>query len=392
LNKTRPKFWPLELALGLLPFAIVAQIIVWIFYLPLGIHGFADFRQLYTGGYMIRTGNASLLYDFDSQQRFQQKLFPESAQMVLLITHPAFEELLFIPLSLLQYRAAYWVFFALNLLALFTSLGLLLPKISRIHERWRWAPILLVASFFPISRALLQGQDSILLLLLLCIALVMLDRGAPLSAGLVLGIGIFRFQIVLPIAILFLLWRQFRFVGGLLVSSGLAALTSLALVGAHGVVMFVKYMLSLSVFLGSESAMTMYRDTPLEMLNLRGLISAILWQRAPNTWIHLAIFIASMLVMLGAWRLRPSLRVAIVAASLVSYHFIAHDASIWLIPILFALASTSPVEGAMAVGMLLSPFIAAFLFEGIRSHAYLASLPLLGFFLVEIYREERTAG
>jgi hypothetical protein len=392
VDKPRINSWPLDLALGLLPFTLVAEVLVWVIYLPLGLNGFADFRQLYTGGYIIRTGNAALLYDFDAQTRFQHQLFPDASQMVLLITHPAFEELIFVPLSLLPYKSAFSIFFAINVAALSATLYLLWPRIYRLHERWKWAPILLVASFFPISRALLQGQDSILLLLLLSAVLVLGDREQYLLAGLILGLGLFRFQIILPIALLFLLWRKFRFVAGFLISAASAVLVSVWVVGVHAGIMFLRYMLSLSVNLNSPTSMAKYRDTPLEMLNLRGLLSAVFWDKLPHLWIEGSILIASLLVIAAAWKTKPSLPLAIVAATLVSYHFIAHDASIWLIPIFCALCGPSISEGLLGVAMLLSPFIAAFLFEGIRSHAYLASLPLLGLFLLKVCRRAEISG
>lgn len=360
-------------------------------FLPLGLHAKADFRQLYTGGYMIRTGHAAELYDFDAQMRFQQQLFPEAfAAGRLLITHPAFEELIFVPLSLLPYRSAFWIFFAINISALALALRLLWPRILPMRERWAWAPIMLVASFFPISRALLQGQDSILVLLILASVMVLLERGELTSAGLVLGLGVFRFEIIVPIALLFLLWRQIRLVMGFLVSAASAVLISIAIVGLRGAAMYVKYMLAISVKLSSESAMAKYSDTPLEMLNLRGLISALLWNRASHTWIEISILVASALVIAMAWRMKPSLSAAVVAASLVSYHFIAHDASIWLIPIFLALSGTSISEGAFAAMMLFSPFAAVFIWEFIHSHAYLGGIPLLGLFIVQFFHRTQT--
>jgi hypothetical protein len=175
-----------------------------------------------------------------------------------------------------------------------------------------------------------------------------------------------------------------------MVSSFAATLISLWTVGWHGAISFVRYMLSLSVNLNSPAAMSKYRDTPLEMLNLRGLISGLLWNRASHFWIEVLVLVGSVLVIITASRKKPSLPFAIIVASLVSYHFIAHDASIWLIPIFWALCGPSNGEGALAVAMLLSPFIAAYLFEGPNSHAYLASLPLLGVFLLKAFQRQET--
>jgi hypothetical protein len=71
---------------------------------------------------------------------------------------------------------------------------------------------------------------------------------------------------------------------------------------------------------------------------------------------------------------------------LVSYHFIAHDATIWIIPILLALCGTSVGEALLAAAMLIGPFAAVFFMEGIESHAYLGAIPPLGLFLLKLAR------
>ncbi len=218
--RTQNSFWPHDLFFGLLIFLLLAQAVIWWIYLPLGLRGGADFRQLYTGGYMLRTGHAQELYDFEAQQRFQTQLVPQASRIRLLITHPAFEELLFLPLSWLPYRTAFWIFFVVNCALVWLCLELLKPKLTVLTERSRWFPLMLVATFFPISRTILQGQDSILLLSLLSAAYEMLDQERYWWAGFLVGCGVFRYQIVVPIALLYLLWKNWEFVRGFLTSAG----------------------------------------------------------------------------------------------------------------------------------------------------------------------------
>jgi hypothetical protein len=382
----RARSWPQDLILGLTPFLLVIQATIWYFYLPLGLHGVADFRQLYTGGYMIRTGHASELYNYDAQMRFQAQLVPKAASARLLITHPAYEELLFVLLSWLSYRAAFWTFFVANLMLLALAMRLLWPSLRELTVRWPLFPILICAVFFPVSRTLLQGQDSILLLALLSGAFVLLQRGRLTLAGALVGCGVFRFQIVVPIALLYLLWKQWKFVIGLGITSLAAGLISVWIVGLHGAGDYVNYILNLSTRMGTQADMVHFANTPLGMLNLRGLISRVMWNHAPHFWIEITIFVASALTILLAVRLKASLPSAIIAASLVSYHFIAHDAPIWIIPILLALCGTSVGEALLAAAMLIGPFAAVFFMEGIESHAYLGAIPPLGLFLLKLAR------
>jgi Glycosyltransferase family 87 len=380
--------WPLDLALGLLPFGLAAGIIAWAFWLPFGLHALTDFRQLYTGGYMIRTGHAYELYDYDAQMRFQHRLFalPPNAP-ILLINHPAFEELIFAPLTLLPYRTAFFLFMFINAAAVVVSALFLRPHTGTIRARWKWAPLLLIAGFFPLSRAMLQGQDSILVLLVLCCTLVLIDGSRPLSAGLVLGLAMFRFEVVLPIAVI-LLWRGLRFVLGFLISAGAAVLVSIFTVGLHGSAMYVQLLLSISLHLHDATSIARTAINPFEMMNLRGLLAAVLWTRIPHRFFEALLLAASLLVIYCASKMRPSLATAIVAASLVSYHFLGHDASIWLIPIFAALSSASVVQGVLGTCLLFTiPY--AFFPPGDGRYAYTQAIPLLALFIAMAVHERK---
>jgi Glycosyltransferase family 87 len=66
----------------------------------------------------------------------------------------------------------------------------------------------------PVGHALAQGQDSLIVLLLLLGMLTALDARRDELAGVFLSLALFRFQIALPIAFLFLAWRRFRVIAG----------------------------------------------------------------------------------------------------------------------------------------------------------------------------------
>jgi hypothetical protein len=86
------KCWPHDLVLGLLPLLIGFEVLLAILYMPPALRGLDDFRQLYVGGYMIRAGHATELYDYDSQQRFEETVVPVGTHLPLIISHLAFEE------------------------------------------------------------------------------------------------------------------------------------------------------------------------------------------------------------------------------------------------------------------------------------------------------------
>jgi glycosyl transferase family 87 len=375
------KLWPHYLVLTLLPLLIGLEALLAIYYIPQALQGFDDFRQLYVGGYMIRTGHAAELYDYDIQQSFQERLVPIRGHITLLISHLAYEELLFVPLSLLPYRIAYWVFMAFNGALLVLCVRLLRHRLKVLSDRWKWLPVLLILAFFPISRTLEKGQDSIIMLTLLAAASWALDREKEFVAGLLVGIGIVKFQIVIPIALLFLMWRRWRFSAGLAVSSVAAVLVSLWLVGLAGARDYAHMLLSMSLRLTSEADIHRYSTLPRTMLNLRGLFSAIFDGRLSHGYVQFLIAACSLVVLLAAAKQRPSLPLAIAAASLVSYHFIVHDASILVIVIAAALCSESVWQGAVAALLLIAPFCAIN-----HIYGYLAAIPLLGLFLLMLGR------
>ncbi len=326
---------------------------------------------------MVRTRHAAELYDYGTQQRFEDLLIPVGRHFMLPINHLAFEELLFVPLSLLTYRVAYWVFMAFNGTLLILCVGLLRHRLKIQPDQRKWVSALLLLAFFPIPRALEKGQDSIIMLTLLAAALWALDHEKQFLAGLLVGIGIFKFQIVIPIALLFLVWRRWRFFAGFSASTVAAGLVSLWLVGLDGAREYAHMLLSMSVRLTSDVDMLRYGTHPRDMINLRGLLSAIFDGKLPHGYVQFVIAACSVIVLLAAARQRPSLPLAIAAASLASYHFIVHDASILIIVIAGALCSGLVWNGAVAILLLIAPLCAM-----IPDHGYLAAIPLLGLFLL----------
>jgi hypothetical protein len=363
----------------LIPLLLAANILVSLIYFPLGLSGFADFRQLYTGGYMIRTGLAHEIYDYDKQQETEEALVPmrSGLHFLLPITHLAFEEVLFAPLSIFSYRVAFCIFLVVNLGLTGFCVVLLQQMAACLRRRWRWFVPFLVVGFFPIWRALLQGQDSVLLLSLLLVALLLLNRSCPIGAGMVMGIALFKFNVVVPIALLFLAWKQWAFFCGFVSSSVATVGASFVIVGSRGIHDYIGTLSAMSVKLGSAENVIRYATISTEMVNLRGLISALLQGHVSGAWVQRAIFLVSAVVLLLCVRRRPSFALAIVVAALVSYNFVAHDATILIIPIVSALAAGRTLLAVLAIATWVFPFTAI-----VPRYGFIGSIPALALFLV----------
>jgi len=402
-----------DLLLGILPILIGIQLLGWITFFPGALlHGHADFRQLYAAAYMVRTGHAGELYDIRAQQQFQDVLV-NNDERALPFIRPAYQALLFVPLSLLPYRTAYLAFLAVNLVLLAMAFWMLRPNMRNLSRIWRFLPVFVFLVFYPIALALMQGQDSILLLLLLAAALVALEQGQERRAGILIGLGLFKMQIVIPIALLFLLWRRWRFFAGFTLSACLLALISLWVFGFGQSVSFARSLFSVGTGLGTTNQFPLRVSI---MANLRGLIFGLLGARLPSVWIQALTIVASIFVLLWVGLAAPreqktpnGLVLAITTSVAVSYYLFIHDLSVLLIPIVITLdrfifadsnfidrdvnnKTTNPALNCAAAWTSAALLVAPMCIFLIPDYFYLVSLPLCAFMVILIRsfpREQR---
>jgi hypothetical protein len=370
----------LDLVLGLLPLLLGLQLIIWIAYLPAALRGNADFRVFYSGGYLLRSGQTGQIYDDDKIKNVQDERVSISP-WVLPFTHPAYEALLFVPFSLLRYRAAYITFLGFNLLCLVIGYWFLQTRFGPLRERWRWLPPLAVLGFMPIPAALMQGQDSLILLALFTAALAFMDSGSELAAGLLLGLGMFKFQILIPIGFLFFIWRRWQILFGTVISGAVVLALSAALTGIDAQRTYVHKLYDIS--LKRHGADLIGYGVPVAgMPNIRGIVSSVL-HVAPGISLSTIVILSLVLIVLAAWRgwsTSPQwqLAIAISAAALTGYHVLPHDLSILLISMAILLGQSN------ARGLWVFPLLWVTAPICFFHYSYLFALPLMAFFIVLI--------
>jgi len=382
-------------AMALPAILVGLQLSAWIGFcmFPSTMRGRADFRHLYTAGYMVRTGQASKLYDYETEKALQSTLVSPGT-IALPFNHLAYEALLFVPFSLVRYSVAYFLFMGFNAALLVIAFRLLLPSLGNLSRVWVLLPAGIFFGFFPITIALMLGQDSILLLLLFVLATLSFNQNREFQAGLLVGLGLFKFQIVLPIALLFLIWRRWRFAGGFVASAAGVAIVSVLVVGLAQVRVYLSSLLSMSVGLASKADQFRYGISPSSMPNLRGLIFAMAGGRLPTFWVQAITGAASVAVLVWvAVAARDRLRgsdpflVAITAACIVSYHMLIHDLTVMLVPLTLILSRFIESEASEdASGRWMVRFAALLLVTPslvfLVTSFYLVSLPLLAFLIV----------
>jgi hypothetical protein len=323
--------------------AALANAVTVVRFIPLLRAGYQDFTAFYGGGLMVRYGQMASLYHLPTEFQLRHQIspniqIPNAAPYI----HPPFEALLFVPLSWLGYGAAYLAWSALNLCLLGWSLQVLRKTFVQIGGLSLLFVVLATAGWFPIVHVLIQGQDSILLLLILMLSLAHLEGGRDITAGAILAAGLVRFHLVLPMTVLLAVRRRRLLVGFLPAAAALAGLSAW-MVGREGLTEYGRLLFRMEK---TETAKAIIATMP----NVRGLV-ALLPVDSAGRLALLLTGIGSAVVMGGAlWQVRkPNIpirvvfAVASVAAILVSFHAFNYDLTL-LLPVVFLLFSSQGLD------------------------------------------------
>ena len=305
-------------------------------------NGYQDFTVFYHGAEMVRAGQSAQLRDL----------------------HPPFEELLFVPLTYLSYLPAYVLWTLLNVVMMMLSLVMVRKTFAETERLTPVFLILSVAAFAPALRALMQGQDSNLLLLLVALSLFLLVRSHFVLAGAVLGCGLFKFHLVLPLALVLAVRRPRLWLGFCAVAAALMAIWA-RMTGWHGIAAYGYFVVAVD----NHGA----AGTPIaEMPNLRGLIAELAGRSRNNLATVAATVCGTAALGTVCWRVgrratgtRFVLAAAVMTCILVSYHIVIHDLTL-LLPLMLMLFSAPGVatRSEMRVDVALFVAVYASLFMG----------------------------
>lgn len=254
----------------------------------------ADFAVPYTGALILRQGHGAMLYSLAEQERVQEALLMRRG--LLLDPYPPYHALLFAPLTFLGYRVAYLVWGGVNILFWLFFRYLVREESSRIQA---FQFLMLSGLFFPFWVALIQGQFSILLLVSFALAFVGLKQHRDWTAGLALGLGLLKFQVVLPFALIFALRRRWRFLAGLATAAGVLGVVSLVAVGPAGV---ASYAHLLSDTFRHPDKWAYVTIKPSNMPTVRGFVTGVLGRVVSGYWLTgISASVSGCLILATAW-------------------------------------------------------------------------------------------
>ena len=298
--------------------------------------GYQDFTIFYSAARIVRKGLGYQLYDLQVQYRVQQEFASGVSirQGALPYNHPPFEALLFLPFTWLPYLAAYIAWDVVNLLFLLVILWKLRPHVPMLRQAGIGCGLIAALAFFPVCVALLQGQDIILLLLLLTLVFDSLKRERDLAAGCWLGLGLFRFHLILPLVFVLVFRKQYRAVLGFAGVACGVVLVSAALVGWQGMWGYPHYVWHVEQAMGQR--------VPSDMPNLRGLLATFfsgLIAKVPLLCLTAVLSAGLLLLAAAKWTVRSAatfdlaFSLSAIVTVLVSYHAFAYDLCLVLVPV-----------------------------------------------------------
>lgn len=293
-----------------------------------------DFLHFYTLGCMAEAHRGTDLYDMNAQAAAAAERVPAAAGMRYLPLYPPQVSLLFAPLARLSYGWAltvWWIFSALVYGLCCYAVWKMCPQL-----RHRGGTVALLAAAFPAFFHLIAwGQTSALALAFFTIAFLLLRNGRRFLAGLAFGCLVFKPQLGLALAIVFVATGAWKIVGGAVLSAAAQLSVGVLYYGMEPLRTWVR------VLSGVPGAMPFFEPRPYQTHCLRTFWSMILpWPPLPS-----ALYLISAVIVLGftitLW-LRPAplaLRYSalLLATVLVAPHLTVYDLVI-LAPALLLLA------------------------------------------------------
>jgi hypothetical protein len=172
-----------------------------------------DFLNFYSLGNLALQGRGDLLYDMRGQELFARKLLPEAAGYYYVPLYGPQVSLMFAPLAKFSYGWALAAWLSLNVLIYALCCYAVWKKCPNLQKE-PWTVLVLAIAFPGFFHLLTFGQNSGLALACFTLAFLALQAGWPGIAGLAIGSLIFKPQLGLAAAAVFIFAREWKLVAG----------------------------------------------------------------------------------------------------------------------------------------------------------------------------------
>jgi alpha-1,2-mannosyltransferase len=172
-----------------------------------------DFLHFYTLGTLALRGRADLLYDMRAQAGLARELVAQAPDSLYVPLYGPQLSLFFASLARLPYGWALTAWLALNIL-IYAFCCYAVWKSCPSLQAYRWTVFILAIAFPGFFHLLAWGQTSGLALLCFTLAYLALQRNRALLAGLAIGSLIFKPQLGLAAAVVFVFVGDWKVVAG----------------------------------------------------------------------------------------------------------------------------------------------------------------------------------
>ena len=349
-----------------------------------------DFFNFYAAAKLYVTNGGAAVYDIAMQRQVELQITGQdpSRFIVLPYFHPPYYTLLIAPLAFFDYRNAYYVMAALNVLLVVALVVILVRTSQSVHGRGWLVAAAMIAGFFPLFVTVLQGQSDLVVLVPLAAAYAAWAKGRYGTAGALSALALAKPQLLLLIPVLFVARRSWRALAGF--AGVLSALGVVSVIG-FGLGPVMGYLRSVATWAITgrlpDTDQLVYTDPA--VYSLRNILEAIPGGGKVVAFVILLLLLAFVALSLSWQPDKPRLDFAVaIAASLVlSPHQNIHDLALLVIPG-FALADLA-LSGHLrwphvAVGVLFFAYAAIDLTLTINFwSAAVGALALAGYLIVE---------
>jgi hypothetical protein len=307
-----------------------------------------DFGHFYATGMMVRGGATPRLYDQNLQTEYQERTLHRPG--VLPFISPPFVALAFVPLTFLSYGQAY-LFFGLLNIVVWVWFALRTRHFSGLPP-FRHLAVCFAA--FPLWRALNLGQLAFIMLVLVTLCYVSLRETHEFRAGVWAGLLLFRFQLVLPLLIVWLLRRRWRSLAGMVLPAIGYFAVSFTMLGRTGIVNYIRMLSTINNRMVTDSSAW-------QMPTLRAFFSTVLSSSLAT--VATITFTSGLLILIiMRWRsiaLEQSFGALLIGAVITAGYAHVYDLSLVLVALLLCPgAAARPFGIALAIYMWLAFLIA----------------------------------
>ena len=314
--------------------SFVFWIVYWFSFVRGNLRG-PDFFNFYAAARLYVFNGGAAVYDIAMQKQVELQVTgaDPSRFIVLPYFHPPYYTLLIAPLGYLDYRHAYYVMAAFNVVLAGALIVILVRSSLRVHGRGWLVTTAMIGGFFPLFVTVLQGQSDLVVLVPLAAAYAAWGRGRLGLAGALSALALAKPQLLLLVPILFITrraWRALAAFAGVLGGLGL-----ISVVG-FGIGPVFTYLSSLGVWAVTghlpNTGQLVYTDPA--VYSLRNILEAVPGGGKAIAFVILVLLLALVALSLS-WRPdKPRLDFALaIAASLVlSPHQNVHDLALLVIP------------------------------------------------------------